>query len=109
MSVQPAETVFAVEGEGRLVNLACGDGHPIEIMDLSFALQLESALYVNEHGRKLENKLIGANLPLADKDINDLLSEIEIEFDKASAEATKSPMLKKQFLNLVRYSLEQLT
>ena len=45
-------------GEGRLVNLACGDGHPIEIMDLSFALQLESALYVNEHGRKLENKLM---------------------------------------------------
>ena len=45
-------------GEGRLVNLACGDGHPIEIMDLSFALQLESALYVNEHGRKLESKLM---------------------------------------------------
>ncbi|MDD2205850.1 MAG: adenosylhomocysteinase [Aminobacterium sp.] len=33
-------------GEGRLVNLACADGHPIEIMDLSFALQLESALHV---------------------------------------------------------------
>lgn len=45
-------------GEGRLVNLACGDGHPIEIMDLSFALQLESALYVNEHGRALEAGLM---------------------------------------------------
>ena len=33
-------------GEGRLVNLACADGHPIEIMDLSFALQLEAAIYV---------------------------------------------------------------
>ncbi|MGI6784356.1 MAG: adenosylhomocysteinase [Aminivibrio sp.] len=33
-------------GEGRLVNLACADGHPIEIMDLSFALQLESAIHV---------------------------------------------------------------
>jgi adenosylhomocysteinase len=33
-------------GEGRLTNLACADGHPIEIMDLSFALQLESALHV---------------------------------------------------------------
>jgi adenosylhomocysteinase len=30
--------------EGRLVNLAAGDGHPVEIMDLSFALQLESAI-----------------------------------------------------------------
>lgn len=45
-------------GEGRLVNLACGDGHPIEIMDLSFALQLESALYVNEHGRALKTGLM---------------------------------------------------
>ncbi|NLK29780.1 MAG: adenosylhomocysteinase [Aminobacterium colombiense] len=34
-------------GEGRLVNLACADGHPIEIMDLSFALQLESALHIS--------------------------------------------------------------
>lgn len=31
-------------GEGRLVNLALADGHPIEIMDLSFSLQFESAL-----------------------------------------------------------------
>ena len=31
-------------GEGRLTNLACADGHPIEIMDLSFSLQLEAAL-----------------------------------------------------------------
>ncbi|MDY2649041.1 MAG: adenosylhomocysteinase [Pyramidobacter porci] len=45
-------------GEGRLVNLACGDGHPIEIMDLSFALQLESAIYVNEHGRALKAGLM---------------------------------------------------
>jgi adenosylhomocysteinase len=36
-------------GEGRLVNLACADGHPIEIMDLSFSLQLEAALHVYTH------------------------------------------------------------
>ena len=39
-------------GEGRLTNLACADGHPIEIMDLSFSLQLESALYVFTHKLK---------------------------------------------------------
>ncbi len=48
-------------GEGRLVNLACGDGHPIEIMDLSFALQLECALHVNAHGRDLKPGLM--NVP----------------------------------------------
>ena len=36
-------------GEGRLVNLACADGHPVEIMDLSFALQLETAIYLTRH------------------------------------------------------------
>lgn len=38
--------------EGRLVNLAAGDGHPIEIMDLSFALQLESAIFIRNNPRK---------------------------------------------------------
>lgn len=36
-------------GEGRLVNLAAGDGHPIEIMDMSFAMQLLSCIYITEH------------------------------------------------------------
>jgi len=36
--------------EGRLVNLAAGDGHPAEVMDLSFSLQALSLLYViNNH------------------------------------------------------------
>ena len=39
-----------VIGEGRLVNLAAGDGHPAEIMDMSFAIQALSAAYiVKEH------------------------------------------------------------
>ena len=36
-------------GEGRLVNLAAGDGHPVEIMDMSFALQLLSCLYISQN------------------------------------------------------------
>ena len=35
-----------VLGEGRLVNLACGDGHPAEIMDMSFAIQALSAAWL---------------------------------------------------------------
>lgn len=35
--------------QGRLVNLASGDGHPAEIMDMSFALQALSAKYLVEH------------------------------------------------------------
>lgn len=52
-----------VIGEGRLVNLAAGDGHPAEIMDMSFAIQALSARYLAEHrdgmvrekGRMLNN------------------------------------------------------
>ncbi|MCF0167877.1 MAG: adenosylhomocysteinase [Bacteroidales bacterium] len=35
-----------VLGEGKLVNLACGDGHPAEIMDMSFAIQALSIAYL---------------------------------------------------------------
>ena len=44
-------------GEGRLVNLACGDGHPIEIMDLSFAMQFLAMKYLLDNKGQLENKL----------------------------------------------------
>lgn len=45
-------TVFVI-AEGRLVNLASGDGHPAEIMDMSFAIQALSARYLAEHGKEL--------------------------------------------------------
>lgn len=54
----PNGKTLAVLGEGRLVNLACGDGHPAEIMDMSFAIQALSAKYLIEHGKELTEKLI---------------------------------------------------
>ncbi len=47
-----------VLAEGRLVNLAAGDGHPAEIMDMSFAIQALSAKYLVEHAKELTTKLI---------------------------------------------------
>ncbi len=47
-----------VIAEGRLVNLAAGDGHPAEIMDMSFAIQALSAKYLAEHSGKLSSMLI---------------------------------------------------
>lgn len=44
-------------GEGRLVNLACGDGHPTEVMDLSFAMQFLAMRHLLENKGRLENKL----------------------------------------------------
>jgi len=42
---------------GRLVNLAAADGHPVEIMDLSFALQALTAEYLLKHHKELEPHL----------------------------------------------------
>ncbi|RUM35087.1 MAG: adenosylhomocysteinase [Archaeoglobus sp.] len=43
--------------EGRLVNLVAGDGHPVEVMDMSFSDQALSAKYIAENAEKLENKV----------------------------------------------------
>ena len=54
----PTGQWICVLAEGRLVNLAAGDGHPAEIMDMSFAIQALSAKYLVEHGSELTEKLI---------------------------------------------------
>ena len=41
-------TLFVL-AEGRLVNLASGDGHPVEIMDMSFAIQALAARDIADH------------------------------------------------------------
>lgn len=46
-----------VLGEGRLVNLACGMGHPAEIMDMSFSVQALSLRWLAEHKDSLEKKV----------------------------------------------------
>ena len=63
-----------VLGEGRLVNLACGDGHPAEIMDMSFAIQALSAKYLLEHRDDIKEKLI------------DVPEEVDIEVAKKKLE-----------------------
>lgn len=50
------KTVYLL-GEGRLVNLACGDGHPVEIMDMSFALQFACALRMAQVGKTMKPDL----------------------------------------------------
>lgn len=43
--------------EGRLVNLAAGDGHPVEVMDMTFALQALSLHHLVRNQGKLENRV----------------------------------------------------
>ena len=73
-------------GEGRLVNLACGDGHPVEIMDLSFAMQFLAMKYLLDNKGKLSNELY--TLP---DELNNEIAALKLEcigvgIDKLSEE-----------------------
>ncbi len=50
-------TVYVI-AEGRLVNICAGDGHPAEIMDMSFAIQALSALHLVKNQGNISEKLI---------------------------------------------------
>jgi len=75
--------------EGRLVNLAAADGHPAEIMDMSFSLQALAAKYIKEHSHELEPKVY--RLP---EEIDRRVAEIKlrsmgIEIDELTEEQKK--------------------
>lgn len=61
-------------GEGRLVNLACGDGHPVEVMDLSFAMQFLAMKYLLEHKGELHN-----NLYVLPEELNTEIAALKLE------------------------------
>lgn len=75
--------------EGRLVNLAAGDGHPAEIMDMSFALQALSARYMLEHGRDLEKKVYKVAEEIDKKVAQIKLKSLGTAIDKLTPEQEK--------------------
>lgn len=54
----PDGRTISVIAEGRLVNLAAGDGHPAEIMDMSFSIQALCAEYIVKNGKSLTASVI---------------------------------------------------
>ena len=75
-----------VLAEGRLVNLAAGDGHPAEIMDMSFAIQALSAKYLAENEGKLKEKLIDVPREVDLEVANRKLAFLGIRIDKLTPE-----------------------
>lgn len=72
--------------EGRLVNLAAGDGHPVEIMDMSFALQALSVRYMLEHGKSMEPRVYPIPHELDEKVGRLLLQSKNIRIDTLTSE-----------------------
>lgn len=81
----PGNKKIFVLGEGRLVNLVAADGHPAEVMDMSFANQALAAVYFVKNKGKLKPKVY--TLPKAiDQRVARLkLSAMGVRFDRLTA------------------------
>jgi adenosylhomocysteinase len=79
-----------VLAEGRLVNLAIpkGMGHPIEVMDLSFALQALCARYIVMHGRSLQPGVYDVPVEIDDLVARKKLAALSVAIDELSPAQT---------------------
>lgn len=75
-----------VIGEGRLVNIAAADGHPAEIMDMSFAVQAMSAQYIKDNYKTLDSKVIDVSREIDNVIARRKLAAWGIEIDTLSPE-----------------------
>ena len=79
------KTLFTI-AEGRLVNLAAGDGHPAEIMDMSFAIQALSAEYLAKHRAELVPGVISVPRELDEAVARRKLRAMGVSIDSLNAE-----------------------
>ena len=78
-----------VIADGRLVNIAGADGHPAEIMDMSFAVQLYGAMYIMEHRNELPKHLLKIPEEIDKKIASDRLAAWGIEIDTLTDEQSE--------------------
>ena len=80
-----------VLAEGRLVNLATpkGMGHPIEVMDLSFALQALCTLHIAKNGKKMKGGVYEVPNEIDEKVANLKLSSLGLSIDTLTTEQKK--------------------
>ena len=79
------KTVYLL-AEGRLVNLAAGDGHPVEIMDMSFALQAACARRIAEQSTKLPTDVLAVPTDIDQNVAKRKLVSLGIQIDTLTPE-----------------------
>ena len=79
------KTVYVI-AEGRLVNIAAGDGHPAEIMDMSFAIQALSAEYLAKNRGKLSPGVVSVPRDIDDMVARRKLKALGVEIDSLTRE-----------------------
>ena len=82
----PDGRTITVLAEGRLVNLACAEGHPASVMDMSFANQALAAEYLYKHASELEDKVYDVPAAIDDDVARVKLETLGIEIDTLTEE-----------------------
>jgi len=75
--------------EGRLVNLAAGDGHPAEVMDMTFALQALSLKYLAQNYEKLKPAVYPVPREIDEKVARLRLASLNLRIDSLTPEQIK--------------------
>ncbi|NWG09925.1 MAG: adenosylhomocysteinase [Nitrososphaerales archaeon] len=73
-------------GKGRIVNLVAAEGHPPEVMMMSFSNQLLSAVYISENYHNLENKVYDVPEKIDKRVAKNALEAIGISIDEVTEE-----------------------
>jgi len=76
-------------GEGRLINLASAEGHPSQVMDMSFANQALCAEYMVKNAKKLTNTVYSVPKAIDEKISSTKLKAMGIRIDRLTAEQKK--------------------
>lgn len=76
-------------GEGRLANLVAAEGHPPEVMALSFSNQILSVLYLLKNHAKIGNKIINVPEEIDKQVAVDALKAMDVKIDKLTPEQVK--------------------
>jgi len=84
-SFEDGRRVYLI-GEGRLANLAAGDGHPAEVMDLSFAVQFLTHLWILENRATLRNEVIPVPLEIDRRVAATRLRALGVQIDELTPE-----------------------
>lgn len=75
--------------QGRLVNLSCAEGHPADVMDMSFSTQALSCKFIVENKGKLQRQVYNVPVDIEETIANIKLKSMQVSIDKLSEEQKK--------------------
>jgi adenosylhomocysteinase len=80
---------ICILADGRLINLAAGEGHPASVMDMSFANQAMAAAYLAQNHKQLEKKVYDVPEHIDEEVATLKLASMDIQIDTLTPKQAK--------------------